>query len=153
MAAPKLAMVAHVAEQDHPQQHGCCFVAAGNVATSDALRLPAMLAPLLKLPPLGDNATALQWDGPEPRGEQLLPTDHVFTPEPPPPGTPVLELAPGDSAKAVVLYGSPGLPCFAPLHTTLRVMASASGGRLQYAWRPLLQPHCLAWPGGPGEGG
>lgn len=48
----------------------------------------------------------------------------------------------GDTPLHAILYGSPGLPCFGPLHAELvRLHGEASGG-MSYAFRPLLQSHC-----------
>lgn len=68
-------------------------------------------------------------------------------------------------SRAAILYGSPGLACFAPLHRALKEMAEATKGLLTYAVRPLLQPACevgflratralgRCWPAEAGGGG
>lgn len=48
-------------------------------------------------------------------------------------------LLPADAVLAV-LYGSPGLGCFAKLHATLKQLAD--DGKLVYVWRPLLLAAC-----------
>ncbi|KAG2424815.1 hypothetical protein HXX76_014236 [Chlamydomonas incerta] len=134
--AAKLAMVAQLAAQLHPGQQSCCFVALGGATLTDPAQLPAALA-------TAATAAAKSAEGEHVEAEQLFPFDHVY-----PTAATAAAAADGSSnsssgkppAVPAVLYGSPGLACFSPLHAALKAAAEAGG--VTYVFRPLLQPHC-----------
>ncbi|PNG99366.1 UDP-glucose:glycoprotein glucosyltransferase, partial [Tetrabaena socialis] len=121
----KLQMVRQLAEQFHPQQTAaCCFVSVDGLVASTGEQLEGLLAA-----GAGGGAGAGAVDpalySSTSESEQLFPFDHLY--------------GSGDG-RVAVMYGSPGLPCFGPLHARLK--AAAAGGGLAYAFRPLLQPQC-----------
>jgi UDP-glucose:glycoprotein glucosyltransferase len=63
----------------------------------------------------------------------MFPFDHVYNPQ----------HTTKQGAVLAVLYGSPGLECFGPLHAALKDMAdSKTTTYVVYVWRPLLLQQC-----------
>lgn len=142
--AARLQLYRQLAEQMHAgtttqADSTCCFVAVGGGIVTDPAQLPSAVATagsaaiglVGHAPPLsGVNGTLTdaEW-----AAERLFDFDHVYNPA----------LSTHSDAVLAVLYGSPGLHCFAPLHRALVALtADSSAERVLYVWRPLLLPAC-----------
>ncbi|KXZ46287.1 hypothetical protein GPECTOR_45g157 [Gonium pectorale] len=124
--AAKLQMVRQLAEQLHREdmdQGACCFVSVdGRVAAT-----PLLLMDLLAEKPAAG------------AGEELFSFDHVYRGA----GSSSTSKKKKKAVHTAILYGSPGLPCFAPFHRLLR----ADAKKLVYAFRPLLLSQCEPYSG------